>query len=160
MVRISSHPLSFKEFATEGLKKAATFIYDMPLVVPAALASGVALRFLYPGLAPPALGFGGAIVLTRLVVKVIEIYNDASIKEMKDLIYRIHRKIPKIEYVAFAVSLLVALLAPLAGFLLATGIGIYKALLIEIEIYQLKQQLDRESHGSATPATRINLMNV
>ena len=152
--------LTFKEFAGNGIRQAASFVYETPIIVPAALVSGIALHILYPTSAPPFFGFSAAIILARLVVKVVEIYNDQSIKDMKELVFKTQLKVPKMEYIALAISLLIVPIFPVAAVLCACSAGIYKGFLIEIEVYQLKQLLDRAESPLSSSSARKNLMNV
>jgi hypothetical protein len=135
---------SFGASVKKALKICGTFIYETPVWVVAAAIIGIALLILYPPLSAPFLGVAGAAVLSRITVKMIERFKPELLKEYREKMYEFQQKYPYIQYIAFIVSLGTAAICPIGGAVFAAAIGIYKGMVVEIDIFKYKQVVKRE----------------
>ena len=149
-----------KKHLKEGLRKVATFIYETPASVVALMVSGVALLIIFPKVAPPFLGLAGSAILTRLVVIIIYTVDHKGLMKSKEKIYEFNEKHPKLQWIAFLVAVVIcALLSPISGFVISVSIGIYKGMIVEIDIYKYKQELRREELKNPIPEARVGIIH-
>lgn len=117
----------------------ATFIYETPLSVLATAVTGIAACIFAPNLAAPLLALAGSVTLTRVAVKVLERYNLDLFIKFNERMDEIDSRYGKLYYMAYAVTILVSMMLPAMGVMLGTGTGIYKGLVVQIQIQKIKQ---------------------
>jgi hypothetical protein len=117
------------------------FLYQIPFYFTALAIAGVALLFLFPPLAPAVLGLTASLLATRLVVKLVDLYNSTALEKIKKGICRFNRPFSKIRIIAFVFSLAISALTPIAGCIVGCALGVYSGLLLEIEIYKKAQDV-------------------
>lgn len=134
----------FADTIKDGFRKVGTFIYETPYTIVALVVIGVALLILFPEFAPPFLGAAGAHTLTRLAVKIINLYYSEKMVNFKEKIYDFDQKYSRVVYIAFLVAVAICYVSPIAGFIVTVGLGIYKGLIAEVEISKFKQRVEKE----------------
>ena len=123
----------------DTLSRAATFVYETPLSVIATTVAGIAACVFAPSLAPPLLALAGTVMLTRVAVKVLERYNLDLFIEFNEKMEQIDSKYGKLYYMAFTVTILTSMMFPVMGIALGIGVGVYKGLIVELQIQKIKQ---------------------
>jgi len=154
----SKHP-TFVEKIKDGFRKAGTFIYETPVWVVASTIIGIAFLIFYPSYAAPFLGVAGATILTRLVVKLIETYNPEQLKIFREKMFEFQQKHPYIQYLAFVTSLVVTAFCPIGGAVISSAAGIYKGMVVEIDIFKYKQNIKREEFNHPVSDSKVNIIN-
>ncbi|MFQ5730247.1 MAG: hypothetical protein ACE5GN_07790 [Waddliaceae bacterium] len=147
-----------KEHLKGGLRKVATFIYETPVSVVALTVSGIALLIIFPRFASPLLGLAGSTVLARLVVIIIDAFDFQRFANIKERVYEYHEKHPKMQYIAFLVAVVICTFSSIGGFVVSVGIGIYKGMIVEIDIYKYKQELRREELKNPINESRVDII--
>jgi hypothetical protein len=125
--------------------KMQTFIYETPLSIVATLVAGIAALILFPKFAPALIGIAAAAFFTRVAVKCIESYNLSQYVRMNETLDRLNTEYGSLIYMAYATTLVVSALSPNFGMCLGIGVGIYKGMLIELQIQKLKQDSGEDS---------------
>lgn len=149
----------FGEKIKDGFRKAGTFIYETPLWVVASAIIGIAFLIFYPPYAAPFLGVVGATVLTRIVVKIIETFNPKQLKISRENIFKFQQKHPYILYLAIITSLVVTAFCPIGGAVISSTVGIYKGMVVEIDIFKYKQNIRREEFKNPISDSKVNIIN-
>ena len=119
--------------------KIATFIYETPLSIVATAVAGVASCIFAPSLTAPLLILIGTAMLTRVAVKVIERYNIELFIKTNEQMDNFESKYGSLYYIAFTATILVSAMIPTIGIALGVGIGIYKGMVVELQIQNIKQ---------------------
>lgn len=122
---------------------------EIPWWVVAITVAGVASLVLCPAIAPAFLGFAGALILTRYAVKLIDHCFHKCVSNVQDKMIDLREKHPWIEYIALIIAALVSFIFPLAGFIMAACIGVYKGIPIEAEITEHKRHLNEKKQENA-----------
>lgn len=131
--------------ASHFFAKVATFIYETPLWVVVSLIIGVVLLIFHPLFSAPFFVAAGTFILTRLIVKIIEIYAPQKLKNFRASLYNFQDKYPYIQYLAMAVCLATTPFLPIAAAFLSIPLGIYKGLVAEIDVFKHKQHVEKET---------------
>ena len=111
----------------------------MPLSIVATAVAGVAACLFAPSLAAPLLALTGAVILTRVAVKALESYNLDLFIKFNIQMNETDSKYGNLYYMAYAVSILFSTMLPAISLALGIGAGIYKGLIVQIQIQKIKQ---------------------
>ncbi len=133
------------------IQATATFIYETPVTVMASVALGITALALFPKVAPPFLGFAGGVVSTRIFVKIAQRYNHQSLIKLNEWVQKFDARYSYLKHIAMAVSILFSLFIPYLGLVLAAAAGVYRGMLVEIEVNQLKQDYREDKLPGKSP---------
>lgn len=131
---------------TPFVNEVASFIYEMPVTIVAAAIAGVVSIILFPPAALPCFGLVGAAILSRLVVKHYDHYNPTELLDVKEKCWNFNKKYPTISVVIFIFATVIGLITPAGGFVVAAGLGIYRGIIIQIDIYEYRRKLREEEN--------------
>lgn len=145
--------------AASFLGDAATFIYQTPAWIVASTVTGIALLILLPHYSVPFLAFSGSAVLMRLAVKIVDIYDNKFLMKTEERLLLVEKKYFYVQYIAFAISILITFVLPIAGLIGGISLGLYKGIIVELEIFKYRQQVRRIELKQPIKKERVKIIN-
>lgn len=139
-----------------GLKKWTKFIY--PAISDAApfFVGAVAAHIFLNTLVIPAITIGCCILAARATILILDRYTPKVCDGVKKLVLKVHDRYPKFYLISVIACLLVSLILPTIGTLLAVGIGIYQGILTGLN-YNAKRLDQQYARMQSNPITQSPL---
>jgi hypothetical protein len=122
-------------------RKTATFIYEMPVSAIAMLVAGVVSLIFFPMFTATCFGAVSGIIMSRIVVKFIDKQDIRYLAEVKSKAVELNKTYPNITVIAFIFSTIVGLFSSSAALVFAAGLGIFKGIIIQVDIYNYNRNL-------------------
>src|ERR1700733_7284273 len=138
----------FLKFSDDAWRETATFIYEMPVVIIATAIAGVASLILFPMFTVPCFGTVAGTVLSRIVVKLVDKQDISLLVKVKGEAIEFNKSYPNITTIVFIFAAIAGLFFSTAGLLIATGLGIFKGIIIQVDIYDYNRNLRRKQIGN------------
>jgi hypothetical protein len=135
-ITTSSH---FDRFAT----KSAQLIAATPVEGVAFLVASIAVRLFSTSLTAPLLGIGLSIIATRVVLKIVEWYDQRTIVFLNKEACKLKGNYPNLEKVSFCFSLAVSFISKPLGFVAGALLGCFGSIILDVENYKLMQKQHR-----------------
>lgn len=120
------------------------FLYEVVAKIAIFVLLGCAALFIYPSIAASFFAFSGAVILARLVVKILNEYDNPRFNQMKDGILDFNANYPYLQVIVFLFAVLVSLLSPIAGAIIAGIDGVFGGVVMDYHVNRRNQDLDRE----------------
>lgn len=130
----------------KGLKITWNFFIDTQATVAVLTITGIALRiFSFTSFSVPFFAMSGAILATRLVVKLINHYNVSALRRIKIQASNIIEKYPNLQIITFLFAIALSLISIYAAIVVAITVGILSGILIEVNIANRKQSREAQA---------------
>lgn len=107
------------------------------------LVASIAVRFFSTSFAYPLLGIGSSLVITTLVLKSLECYDQQLLINLTRETCKFSKKHPKIQMIACICALVFSLISTISSFFIGVLIGSFGSLILDVERYKLLQQANR-----------------
>jgi len=142
-----------------GFKVVGHFFYQTPAEIAVILLLGALFLFVFPPLAPPLFAIASSVFVTRLAVKVTDHYNNRALDKIKEAVCNFNRKYPKIRILTFLGSLAACAITPIAGAVIGVALGALSGIIIEVDLGNRLQQVNRKKQQDEKPNTRTNIIH-
>lgn len=129
------------KFNDDAWRETATFIYEMPVTIIAMAIAGIASIIFFPIFTIPCFGTVIGTTLSRVGVKLIDKRDINILVELKSEVIELNKKYPNITTIAFIFATVVGLLFSTISWTVAIGLGIFKGIIIQIDIYNNNRNL-------------------
>lgn len=126
--------------ATRSLAAAGCFTYEMTASVGTFLIAGIGIRIFFPFLSAPFFGISATLITTRVVVKLLNVYNVDLLKNIKHKASNISHKYPNLQVITLVFAIVISFISPVLGFALAGAVGVYGGVVVEINLAEKKQK--------------------
>lgn len=135
-------PSYFETFVTKG----AQIIAATPVEGVAFLVASLAVRIFSTSLTAPLLGISLSIIATRVVLKVLEWYDQRTIVFLNKEACKLKGNNPNLEKISFCFSLAVSFISKPLGFIAGALLGCFGSIILDVENYKLMQRQHRSLH--------------
>jgi hypothetical protein len=116
----------------------------IPIESVAFLIGAVAVRVFSTALTAPFLGIGLSILVTRLVIKLIDCYDDTLLVNLTKEVCKFNKRYPKLQIITFIATLALCFLSKTLSFILGISLGSFGSIILDVENYKLLQQANRK----------------
>lgn len=140
----SSFTSQAKQILWKGLIITLNCGYEAVTTVGVFVVSGLALRIFFPFMGAPFLGISVSLLVTRVVVKILNVYNNELLKTIKTQAILLSKKYSKLELITFVFAIGISAFSPALGFALAAVTGVYGGILIEVRLAEKRQKMPNQ----------------
>jgi hypothetical protein len=152
-----SEKTNFGDKVKNILRETGTFLYETPMWVVAVAIVGIVLLVLHPPFAAPFLLLSSAVIFTRLAVKIIQTYDPQILSDFRERFYEFQKNHSYILYLASTAFITGTVFSPAIGAVISTALGVYKGMVVEIDVFKYKQSIDREEIKNPHFDSRVNI---
>lgn len=116
----------------------------VPIEGIAFIIASFAMRIFSTSLAFPLVGIGLAIITTRLVLKVIDRYDNKLLVNLTKEACKFNRNYPKLQMIIFICTLVFSFVSKTLSFSTGACLGSFGSIILDVENYKLQQQANRQ----------------
>lgn len=136
----------------KGFVVIVKFIYEIAAKVGLLIIFGVIAHFLLPCIAPAFFAASIAIVATRLVTKILDLYDLEGLDKAKKNIFNVVDRY-KLDLITFVFSAAIGPVSLIASCIIASAAGIACGFLLGVKISERGQEQEREALKAPKPTT-------
>jgi hypothetical protein len=107
--------------------------------------ASLAMRLIVPPFSAPLAGISVGLLSAKLVIKTLTPYNYAPLKELTYEACLLRERYPRLQAISSVFVLSISLLSQTLGRALGVAIGVYGAIILDVENYKLMQRTDRKA---------------
>lgn len=101
-------------------------------------------RIAFQSLVAPLMGIGVGILGTKLVLKAFDSYDSRPLVHLTKEACKINKKYPKLQLISLIFALSIGFLSPPLSFIAGSILGIFGAIILDVESYKLIQEANRK----------------
>lgn len=124
---------------------ASDCLEEIPVEAVAFAIAALAVRLFAPVLSTPLFGIAAGLLATKLVLKLVERYDNGRVINLTKEALRFNKGYPNLQFITLVFALATSWIAQTVAFFTGAALGCFSAIILDVEHYKLLQQANRKT---------------
>jgi hypothetical protein len=143
-----------------GLVAVGNFLWEIAAKVALFVLLGVAAQLLFPVIAPPFFAVAASLTLSRLVVKILDLYDLPAVNTMKEKTREFAHTLGKWQIIIFLFAVAICFLHPIPGIIVGAFLGGLNGIIIGAEAIKLQREIKSKELSDPVVIQKNRVANI